>query len=286
MTAQIISGKEISQKVRDEIKQKVEERKAKGLPVPGLAVVLVGSDPASAIYVRNKHRACEKTGIYSRQIEKSADTTEEELLTIIDELNNDPQIHGILVQLPLPKHINEEKIIEAIDPVKDVDGFSPYNFGVLFQRKKDKPRHACTPYGMMRMLEETGTNISGMNATIVGRSNIVGLPMFLELLNKNCTVTVCHSRTKDLPGEVKRADIVVAAIGRAEFIKGDWIKDGAIVLDAGINRLESGKLAGDVEFEKAKKHASWITPVPGGVGPMTIAMLLTNTLEACEAQDK
>ncbi len=286
MTAQILSGKEISQKVRDEIKQKVDDRKAKGLSIPGLAVVLIGSDPASAIYVRNKHRACEKTGIHSRQIEKPAETTEEELLAIIDELNKDPEIHGILVQLPVPKHINEEKVIEAIDPIKDVDGFSPYNFGAAFQRKTKTPRRACTPYGMIRMIEETGIDISGMNATIVGRSNIVGLPMFLELLNKNCTVTVCHSRTKDLPGEVKRANIVVAAIGRPEFIKGDWIKEGAIVLDAGINRLETGKLVGDVEFEKAKEHASWITPVPGGVGPMTIAMLLTNTVEACEAQDK
>lgn len=286
MTAQILSGNEISKKVRDELVKKVEERKAAGKSIPGLAVVLVGTDPASTIYVNMKEKRCKEVGMKSVKIEKPADIREEELLKIIDKLNNDPTIHGILVQLPVPKHINEEKVIEAIDPKKDVDGFSPYNFGAAFQRKTKTPRRACTPYGMIRMVEETGINISGMDAVVIGRSNIVGLPMFLELLNKNCTVTVCHSRTKDLAGKVKQADIVAAGIGSPEMIKGDWIKEGAIVLDAGINRLESGKLVGDVEFEKAKERASWITPVPGGVGPMTIAMLLVNTLEACEAQDQ
>lgn len=286
MTAQILSGKEISQKVRDELAKKVADRKTQGKSTPGLVVVLVGTDPASTIYVNMKEKRCKEVGMKSVKIEKPADTTEEELLAIIDELNKDSEIHGILVQLPLPKHINEERVIEAIDPKKDVDGFSPYNFGAAFQRKTKTPRRACTPYGMIRMIEETGIDVTGMNAVVIGRSNIVGLPMFLELLNKNCTVTVCHSRTKDLAGEVKRADIVAAGIGSPEMIKGDWIKDGAIVLDAGINRLETGKLVGDVEFEKAKEHASWITPVPGGVGPMTIAMLLVNTLEACEAQDQ
>jgi methylenetetrahydrofolate dehydrogenase (NADP+)/methenyltetrahydrofolate cyclohydrolase len=284
MVAQIIDGKLISQQVRDEIAKKVIERKKNGLPVPGLAVVLVGDDPASAIYVRNKHRACEKTGIYSKQIEMPEETSQEELLRTIDELNDDPNIHGILVQLPLPDHIDSEIVIERINPKKDVDGFHPYNFGHLAQ--KNPTLRPCTPYGMLRMLKSTGVDLEGKNAVVIGRSNIVGLPMMLELLMKNCTVTVCHSRTRDLAGEVKRADIVVAAIGRAEFIKGDWIKDGAIVLDAGINRLDTGKLVGDVEFAKAKEHASWITPVPGGVGPMTIATLLANTLEAAEQQDK
>lgn len=284
MVAQIIDGKLISQQVRDEIAKKVIERKKNGLPVPGLAVVLVGDDPASAIYVRNKHRACEKTGIYSKQIEMPEETSQEELLRTIDELNDDPNIHGILVQLPLPDHIDSEIVIERINPKKDVDGFHPYNFGHLAQ--KNPTLRPCTPYGMLRMLKSTDVDLEGKNAVVIGRSNIVGLPMMLELLMKNCTVTVCHSRTRDLAGEVKRADIVVAAIGRAEFIKGDWIKDGAIVLDAGINRLDTGKLVGDVEFAKAKEHASWITPVPGGVGPMTIATLLANTLEAAEQQDK
>jgi len=284
MTAKLIDGKLISQKVREEVAKKVEERKEKGLSVPGLAVVLVGSDPASAIYVRNKHRACEKTGIYSKQIEMPKETTQKELLQTIDDLNADPSIHGILVQLPIPDHIDSELVIERIDPKKDVDGFHPYNFGHLAQ--KNPTLRPCTPYGMMRMLETTGVSLEGKDAVVVGRSNIVGFPMLIELLLKNVTVTICHSRTKDLAGKVKNADIVVAAIGRPEFIKGDWIKDGAIVLDAGINRLDSGKLVGDVEFDIAKEHASWITPVPGGVGPMTIATLLQNTLEAAEMQDK
>lgn len=283
MAAQIIDGKLISQKVREEIAKKIEARKTQGLPIPGLAVVLVGNDPASAIYVRNKHRACEKTGIHSRQIELSAETSQEELLRIIDELNADPTIHGILVQLPLPDHIDSKIVIERIDPKKDVDGFHPYNFGHLAQ--KDPILRPCTPYGMLRMLQMTGVNLEGKNAVVIGRSNIVGLPMMLELLMQNCTVTVCHSRTQDLDKKVKSADIVVAAIGKPEFIKGDWIKDGAIVLDAGINRLDTGKLVGDVEFERAKEHASWITPVPGGVGPMTIATLLANTIEATELQE-
>jgi len=278
MTANIIDGKALAQTIREQIAENVKERLKKGLKAPGLAVVLVGEDPASQIYVRNKRRACEQAGIISKPIQLPSETTQEELLNIIQELNHDSAIHGILVQLPLPKQINTTKIIEAVDPKKDVDGFHPYNLGRLAQ--KNPILHPCTPYGMIHMLKTTNIPLEGKNAVVIGRSNIVGLPMMLELLLNNCTVTICHSYTQNLPEKIQQADIVIAAIGKAEMIKGDWIKEGAIVIDAGINRLENGKLVGDVEFEAAKEKASWISPVPGGVGPMTIAMLLKNTLHA------
>jgi methylenetetrahydrofolate dehydrogenase (NADP+) / methenyltetrahydrofolate cyclohydrolase len=284
MSAQIIDGKQIAAQVKEDVAKRVKERIAKGLSRPGLAVILVGEDPASAVYVRNKHRGCELTGILSKSINLPADVAEEELLKNIATLNHDPEISGILVQLPLPKHINEEKIIESIDSKKDVDGFHPYNFGHLAQ--KNPTLRPCTPYGCITLLESTGVDLTGKDAIVIGRSNIVGIPMMLELLMKNCTVTVCHSKTKDMPAKVKAADIVIAGIGKPNFVKGDWIKDGAIVIDVGINRLPNGKLTGDVDFESAKEHAGWITPVPGGVGPMTIAKLLENTLLAAELQEK
>lgn len=280
MTAKLIDGKAIAQTVRDKIKAGVTARVQSGKRAPGLAVILVGQDPASQVYVGNKKRACEEVGFVSRSYDLDSATTELELLELIDSLNSDKEIDGILVQLPLPHHLDSEKILERIDPHKDVDGFHPYNIGRLAQRVP--ALRPCTPKGIMTLLNSTSLNIKGMNAVVVGASNIVGRPMSLELLLAGCTTTVCHKFTKDLEQQVRRADILVVAVGKPEFIPGEWIKEGAIVIDVGINRLESGKLVGDVQFDVAKERARWLTPVPGGVGPMTVASLVENTLEACE----
>jgi methylenetetrahydrofolate dehydrogenase (NADP+)/methenyltetrahydrofolate cyclohydrolase len=248
-----------------------------------LAVVLVGADPASQIYVRNKRRACEETGMRSFAHDLSADTSEAELLALIDQLNTDPQVDGILVQLPLPPHIDPQRVIERIAPSKDVDGFHPANMGALALRLPGL--RPCTPHGVMIMLEKAGIDLAGRDAVVVGQSNIVGRPMALELLNSRCTVTICHSRTRDLQAKVSAADVLVVGVGRPEMIPGSWIKTGAVVIDVGINRLPDGRLAGDVEFATAAERASWITPVPGGVGPMTIATLIQNTLRAVELHE-
>ena len=277
-TAKIISGKEIAAQVRAELKSEIEELKAATGTTPGLTVVLVGENPASLVYVRNKIKACEEVGIKSVQHKLPETTTHAELLALIRELNASKEVHGILVQLPLPKQIDEEEILEEISPSKDVDGFHPYNVGRLMIG--NPVLQPCTPYGVMRLIESTGVDLSGKDAVVVGRSNIVGKPMAMMLLRRNATVTVCHSKTKDLAERIKKADILVAAIGRAEFIKGEWVKEGAVVIDVGMNRTPEGKLVGDVDFEGASERASFITPVPGGVGPMTIAMLLKNTVEA------
>ncbi|MBQ9724059.1 MAG: bifunctional methylenetetrahydrofolate dehydrogenase/methenyltetrahydrofolate cyclohydrolase FolD [Neisseriaceae bacterium] len=284
MTAQIIDGKAVSQKCLDKIAAEVAQRTAENKRPPCLAVILIGDNPASQVYVRNKKNACEKVGFRSLSYEKSADFSEAELLALIDELNNDDTVDGILVQLPVPPHIDSQKIIERIRPDKDVDGFHPYNIGRL--AVKMPLMRPCTPKGVMTMLAEYGIDIKGKNVTIVGQSNIVGRPQALEMLMNRATITVCHTATKDLPAEVGRADIVVAAVGRPNCIKGEWIKDGAVVIDVGINRLDNGKLCGDVEFATASEKASFITPVPGGVGPMTIASLLENTLEAAKFHDQ
>ena len=279
MTAQIIDGKALAQKIRSEIAKKVKIRVENGLSIPGLAVIQVGSDPASKIYVKNKQKACDDVGLASFSYDFPTSTTDE-LLVLIDELNQRTDVHGILVQLPLPENIDKTKVLERINPHKDVDGFHPYNIGHLLQR--DPLLRPCTPYGVVKMLESTGINLSGLNATVVGASSIVGRPMALELLLLGCTTTITHSRTVDLAKHVSEADIVIAGVGIANYVKGEWIKPGAIVIDVGINRLPDGKLVGDVEFDTAVEVAGWITPVPGGVGPMTVAMLMSNTLEACE----
>lgn len=279
MTAQIIDGKALAQKIRSEIAKKVTIRVENGLSIPGLAVIQVGSDPASKIYVKNKQKACDDVGFASFSYDFPTSTTDE-LLVLIDELNQRTDVHGILVQLPLPENIDKTKVLERINPYKDVDGFHPYNIGHLLQR--DPLLRPCTPYGVVKMLESTGINLSGLNATVVGASSIVGRPMALELLLLGCTTTITHSRTVDLAKHVSEADIVIAGVGIANYVKGEWIKPGAIVIDVGINRLPDGKLVGDVEFDTAVEVAGWITPVPGGVGPMTVAMLMSNTLEACE----
>lgn len=281
--AQIINGKEISAKVRGDIALKVEELKKRGI-TPGLAVVIVGEDPASKVYVRNKHRACEEVGIYSEVCELDKNTSQEELLALIDKLNANDKIHGILVQLPLPSHIDDKAVIERIDPTKDVDAFSAVNVGKIMLGEYDFL--PCTPAGVMELLSESGIDPTGKECVIVGRSNIVGKPQAMLMLHANATVTICHSRTRDLAEVTRRADILVAALGKAKFITGDMIKEGAVVIDVGINRLPDGKLCGDVDFESAEKKASYITPVPGGVGPMTITMLLKNTLKAAELRLK
>jgi methylenetetrahydrofolate dehydrogenase (NADP+)/methenyltetrahydrofolate cyclohydrolase len=283
MSAQIINGKAIAESTLDEIKSRIEVRVAAGLRAPALAVILVGADPASAIYVRNKRLACEKVGIRSVAHELPATTTEAELLTLIDSLNADNDIDGILVQSPLPSHISEKRLIEHISADKDVDGFHPYNIGSLAVR--EPKLRSCTPYGVIKLLNATGIDLMGQDAVVVGVSNHVGRPMILELLLAGCTVTGCHRHTKDLATNVGRADIVVAAAGKAGLIKGEWIKPGAIVIDIGINRMQDGKLCGDVDFNVAKERASWITPVPGGVGPMTVATLMENTLMALELRE-
>ena len=278
MTAQLINGKAIADTLLSELRIKVDNRVADGHRPPGLAVVLVGEDPASQVYVRNKERGCATAGFRSLAHKVDASFSEAALLQLIEELNHDPEIDGILVQSPLPKHIDPNKVIDAIHPDKDVDGFHPYNVGRL--ATKQPLLRSCTPRGVITLLERSGIDIIGKDAVVVGASNIVGRPMALELLLARATTTVCHSATKDLPGHVRRADIVVAAIGKPRFVKGDWIKEGAVVIDVGINRLPDGKLCGDVDFEAAAERASWITPVPGGVGPMTIATLLQNTYDS------
>ncbi len=280
--ATIIDGKELSRKKREEITAQAEDfARTYGRP-PGLAVVLVGSDPASSIYVRNKGVACEQTGIRSFEHRLGEMTTQEELLSLIDELNGREEVDGILVQLPLPKHLGEKEVLLRIDPAKDVDGFHPFNMGMLLMGNPTLV--PCTPRGIMVMLHEYGVEIKGKDAVIVGRSNIVGKPIALLLMMEHATITICHSRTRDLRNKVERADILVAAIGREEMIRGDWIKEGAVVIDVGMNRSETGKLKGDVQFSEAEGRASMITPVPGGVGPMTITMLLDNTLIAARAR--
>lgn len=278
MSARIIDGKAIADITLDEIKSQIDVRVAAGKRAPALAVILVGADPASAIYVRNKRRACERVGIRSVAHELPATTTEAQLLDLIDRLNADAGVDGILVQSPLPEHISEKHLIAHIRADKDVDGFHPYNIGSLAVR--EPKLRSCTPYGVIKLLQSTGVELMGKDAVVVGVSNHVGRPMILELLLAGCTVTGCHRHTKDLAANVARADIVVAAAGKAGLVHGEWIKPGAIVIDIGINRLPDGNLCGDVEFEVAKQRASWITPVPGGVGPMTVATLMENTLMA------
>ena len=280
MTAQNIDGTLISQTVRSEVAARVKARVDNGLRAPGLAVVLVGDDPASQVYVGGKRRACEEVGFISKSFDLPHTTTEKELLSLITELNNDDEIDGILVQLPLPAGIDATHILEHIDTEKDVDGFHPYNVGRLAQRIPKL--RSCTPKGIITLLERYNIELRSKHAVIVGASNIVGRPMSLELLLAGCTTTTCHRFTKDLESHVRQADIVVVAVGKPNFIPGQWIKDGAVVIDVGINRLESGKLIGAVDYENAKERASFITPVPGGVGPRTVASLIENTMLACE----
>lgn len=280
MTAQLLDGKAVAAEVRQRIQQGVAAALASGRRPPGLAVVLVGDNPASEVYVRNKSKACAEVGFYSEMHKLPGTTSQAELLELVDRLNAQDNIDGILVQLPLPKQIDEESVIERILPTKDVDGFHPYNVGRLALRMP--LLRSCTPRGIMTLIEHTGQSLEGLDAVIIGQSNIVGRPMALELLAARCTITVCHSRTKNLADKARGADVLVVAIGRANWVPGDWIKPGAIVIDVGINRLDDGKLVGDVDFASAQERAGWITPVPGGVGPMTIATLLQNTLEAAE----
>jgi 5,10-methylene-tetrahydrofolate dehydrogenase/methenyl tetrahydrofolate cyclohydrolase len=291
MTAQIIDGKLIAQQVREEVAAKVAVRTAAGKQKPTLATVLVGDRPDSAAYVSSKQKACAELGMGSISHHLAADISQEELEKLIKSLNDDKAVNGILVQLPLPSHLNEERVLQLISIEKDVDGFSPINIGRLAQKGRDPLFVPCTPYGCIYLLEKVGVKIEGANAVVLGRSNIVGMPAALLLIGKNATVTVCHSRTKDLPSVVRQADILIAAIGKTQMVRGDWIKPGAAVIDVGINSIpdatkKSGhRLVGDVHFEEAKEVASFITPVPGGVGPMTIAMLMANTLRAAEIQD-
>ncbi|ADE14111.1 Methylenetetrahydrofolate dehydrogenase (NADP(+)) [Nitrosococcus halophilus Nc 4] len=280
MSAKILDGKAIAANIRQNIKKRVQERIAAGLRPPGLTVILLGNDPASRAYVRNKRRACEEVGFKSLAYDLPADTTQSQLLTLIDQLNADSTVDGILVQLPLGKHIDPERVIEQIHPDKDVDGFHPYNIGRLTLRLP--LLRPCTPHGVITLLKTTEQDLKSLEAVVVGASNIVGRPMVLELLLAGCTVTVCHRWTRDLLKHVSEADILVAAAGKPHLIKGEWIKPGATVIDVGFTRQPDGTLSGDVEFEAARKRAAWITPVPGGVGPMTIATLLENTLYAAE----
>ena len=280
MSDKIIDGKLVSEKIRNVIKEKAKRIHEEFSRVPGLAAVLVGEDPASQIYVRNKRRSCEDVGIYSEEHKLSESTTQGELLSLIDKLNKDNKINGILVQLPLPSHINESIVLNSVSPQKDVDGFHPINAGYLFE---GQPKFIpCTPHGIIKMLDFYNVEIEGKNAVVLGRSNIVGKPAAILLLQKNATVTICHSRTRNLNEILKNADIIVAAIGKAHFVKKEMVKEGATIIDVGINRLENGKLAGDVDFDGVKEVCGLITPVPGGVGPMTITMLLWNTLKSLE----
>lgn len=283
MTAQLIDGKKISQQRIEAVAQAVKTRQEKGLHTPCLAVVLVGNDPASAVYVRNKKLACQKSGIESRSYELPSETTQDDLLKLVDELNGDPAVDGILVQLPLPAHIDSQAVLERIEPHKDVDGFHPYNVGRLVV--KMPLMRPCTPKGVMTLLEAYGIDPKGKKAVVVGASNIVGRPQALELLLSRATVTICHSATQNLADEIAAADILVVGVGIPNFVKGEWVKPGAVVIDVGINRLDDGSLCGDVEFDVAKERASMITPVPGGVGPMTIATLLENTVHAASLHD-
>ena len=280
MTANIIDGKKIAEKIISEIKDKVIANQSEGITPPGLAVIQVGEDPASSVYVRNKRKACEEVGMKSFNFDLDQLTSQEELIELVESLNNNTEVNGILIQLPLPSHINETIVIETINPSKDVDGFHPYTIGRLMQRIP--LLRPCTAIGVMTMLEAIEIDPKGMHAVIVGASNLVGRPLNLELLLKGATTTVWHKFTKNLKDHVMSADILAVAIGKPNFIPGDWIKEDAIVFDIGINRDESGKLTGDVDFESAKEKASWISPVPGGVGPMTVAMLIKNTLLASE----
>lgn len=282
--AKIIDGKAIAASMRHSITEQVNDRKSLGLRAPCLAVVLVGEDAASKIYVNSKRRACDEVGFESRAYNLSANSTQEELEILVDQLNQDQDVDGILVQLPLPAHLDSTLILERIAPHKDVDGFHPYNVGRLTQ--KNPLLRPCTPYGVIQLLKHTGVDLHGLDGVVVGASNIVGRPMTLELLLAGVTTTTCHRFTKDLQKHVERADLVVAAVGKPNFIRGEWIKPGAIVIDVGINRRQDGSLCGDVEFDVAKTRASWITPVPGGVGPMTVASLMHNTLMACELAEK
>lgn len=283
MAAQLIDGKKISQQRIEAVAQAVKARQEKGLHTPCLAVVLVGDDPASAVYVRNKKLACQKSGIESRSYELPSETTQDDLLKLVDKLNGDPAVDGILVQLPLPTHIDSQAVLERIEPHKDVDGFHPYNVGRLVV--KMPLMRPCTPKGVMTLLEAYGIDPKGKKAVVVGASNIVGRPQALELLLSRATVTICHSATQNLADEVAAADILVVGVGIPNFVKGEWVKPGAVVIDVGINRLDDGSLCGDVEFDVAKERASMITPVPGGVGPMTIATLLENTVYAASLHD-
>lgn len=283
MTARLIKGKEIATEIRRSIRERVDARRDQGLRVPGLATILVGDDPASAIYVRNKHTACEQMGFVSRGYELAGDTGQAELQRLIESLNADQEIDGILVQLPLPGQIDSGEVIEYIDPSKDVDGFHPYNVGRLAQRI---PRlRACTPYGVMKLLDHCGIDVKGRHAVVVGASNLVGRPMALELLLHGATVTVCHRFTEDLRVHVEMAEVLVVAVGKPGIVAGEWVRPGAVVVDVGINRTADGRVVGDVGFEAARERAAWITPVPGGVGPMTVTMLMANTLQAAELRE-
>lgn len=284
MTAQILDGKATALELKNNIKQQVEARLAQGLSRPGLAVVLVGSNPASQVYVNSKRKSCEEVGFLSKAYDLPSTVSQSELLDLVDKLNADSDIHGILVQLPLPDHISADTVIERISPYKDVDGFHPYNVGRL--ALKMPLLRSCTPKGIMTLLAKTNLPLAGLDAVVIGQSNIVGRPMALELLAERCTITVCHSKTKNLADKAKNADVLVVAIGKAEYVSGDWIKKGAIVIDVGMNRLENGKLVGDVNFAEASQQAAWITPVPGGVGPMTVATLLENTLLAAQLSSR
>lgn len=278
MAARLIDGKALAQQVRERLaKESAELLAQKGIK-PGLATILVGDDPASHLYVKNKQKACEQAGIYIDDHKLSGGTTQAELLALIEKVNADPKIHGILVQLPLPKQIDSQVILDAVSPHKDADGFHPYNFGRLVEGHP--VFEACTPKGVIKMIESTGVSIEGKRAVVLGRSNIVGKPLALMLLQRNATVTICHSKTKDLPAVCREADLLLVAIGKAKFVTVDMVKEGALVIDVGTNRLPDGKLAGDVDFEPVSQKAGWISPVPGGVGPMTIAMLLENTVES------
>ncbi|NLC99503.1 MAG: bifunctional methylenetetrahydrofolate dehydrogenase/methenyltetrahydrofolate cyclohydrolase FolD [Gammaproteobacteria bacterium] len=284
MTAQLIDGKQIAADIRKDIAQQVQNRLDQGLRAPGLAVILVGNDPASEVYVSHKRKDCEQVGFKSQAYDLPASTTQDELLDLIDTLNADATVDGILVQLPLPAHLDSSLLLERINPYKDVDGFHPYNVGRLAQRMP--LLRSCTPKGIMTLLKHTGVDLHGLDAVIVGASNIVGRPMALELLLAGCTTTITHRFTKNLEEHVRRADLVVVGVGIPNLVKGEWIKPGAIVIDVGINRQADGKLVGDVGFAAALERAAWITPVPGGVGPMTRAGLLENTLQACEHNEK
>ena len=288
MTAQIIDGKAIAEKVRQTVAEDVAAMVAAGRPRPGLATVLVGDNPASQVYVSSKQKACAQAGIESFGFKLEATATQDEVENLVKELNADPRVNGILVQLPLPSGLDEERVLSAIRIEKDVDGFHPLNIGRLAQKGRDPLFVPCTPFGAIFMLEQIGTQLDGTNAVVLGRSNIVGMPVALLLVRRNATVTICHSRSRDLPGIVRRADVLIAAVGRAEMVRGDWVKPGAVVIDVGINRIEDpthpkgSRLVGDVCFDEVKEVASAITPVPGGVGPMTIAMLLRNTVRAAK----
>ncbi len=288
MTAKLIDGKEMALQLRAEVAEEVAKLKAAGLQPPGLATVLVGENPASKVYVSMKQKACAQAGIESFGYNLSADTPQQELEQLVKDLNANPKVNGILVQLPLPDGLDEEAVLSAISLEKDVDGFSPINIGRLAQKGRDPVFVPCTPYGCIYMLEKLGVKLEGANAVVLGRSNIVGMPVALLLVRANATVTICHSRTKDLAGVVSQADVLIAAVGRAEMVRGDWVKPGAVVIDVGINRIDDpshpkgSRLVGDVAFDEVKEVAGAITPVPGGVGPMTIAMLLNNTVRAAK----